>query len=300
MIHSKKQMTAVWLLVLALALTGCGGQEQDASAPDPETGASGDTDSKEGKRVYGNKKIYIYLTSLETTAEEGTAVLSFLNRTEDKTFSYKMDAVMMDGQKGESHADTEIHSLAGGETANMEVTFRRPDSGDVTLTECAYIKFDVTVSGYWEGGDGTLSFCVKGDMDTAKSIEEEIRRKQSLRLAAEKQDLHKDGEYIITLLEIKDEVDDVRFCFEYSTCGSSPTVKELYIGDTLVKEEQYNKIFSMGGGEIYSLDQELIQMMRDTLLAEEPLEVSIVFAYKLEAGGEDIQTPRLSFPVTLQ
>ena len=79
-----------------------------------------------------------------------------------------------------------------------------------------------------------------------------------------------------------------------------PVVKELYIGDTLAKEEQYEKMFSMGGGGIYNLDKELVQMMRDTLLAEEPLEVSIVFEYMPKAGGEYIQTPRLSFPVVLQ
>ena len=121
-------------------------------------------------------------------------------------------------------------------------------------------------------------------MDTAKSIEEEIRRKQSLRFAAERQKLFKDGEYTITLTEIKDEASSVSFCFEYSTNGSTPVLKELYIGDTLAKEEQYEKMFSMGGGEIYNLDKELVQMMRDTLLAEEPLEVSIVFEYMPKAG----------------
>ena len=49
-------------------------------------------------------------------------------------------------------------------------------------------------------------------MDTAKSIEEEIRRKQSLRFAAERQKLFKDGEYTITLTEIKDEASSVSFC----------------------------------------------------------------------------------------
>ena len=244
--------------------------------------------------------MYIYLMSMETTEDEGTAVLRFLNRTEADTFSYKMDTVTVDGQKGQCQADTEIASLGGGETANMEVRFTRPDSGDMTLTDCTYIKFNVTVSGYAKSGDGTLSFCIKGDMDTAKSIEEEIRRKQSLRFAAERQELFKDGEYTITLTEIKDEVSSVSFCFEYSTNGSTPVVKELYIGDTLAKEEQYEKMFSMGGGGIYNLDKELVQMMRDTLLAEEPLEVSIVFEYMPKAGGEYIQTPRLSFPVVLQ
>jgi len=84
LIHSKKQ-TAVVLLTLALALAGCGGQKQGASGSvstgeNTETeaasgeGASGGTDSQEGKRVYGNKKMYIYLMSMETTEDEGTAV----------------------------------------------------------------------------------------------------------------------------------------------------------------------------------------------------------------------------------
>lgn len=322
-----KKFFALALLLSALITVGCGnGGEQEAAAETgtgtteadasetigagagenteldiPEAGTgdaesageSDGTENAEGKRVSSNKDMYIFLTNLELDSSEGTAYLHIVNRTEDRTISIEMDEVWIDGREGGWQSDG--ITLAGGETGDMTVHFSRPNSGDdlQELSECAYIRFGAAAPGLYGKEDAHVSFYVKGDKETAEEIDKTMD-KTKVEVYVEEQELYSKDGVVITLNQLVDERGGgVSLLFESTINGApfNPSLKELYIGSTLIERDNFEQIYEVPKSGILISEEKFKQ------IKEELPEISVVFEYRAEAGGELLQTPKLSFPV---
>lgn len=325
-----KIFPALVLLLFALTVTGCGnGKEQEdigsgqsaGTEPGMEDAKADATGEPEGDMVLRHNKLYIYLTNLETGDEEGTAHLRMVNRTEDSDISITIEKVRIDGWESEWQTDEGgAITLAGGETKDAAVRFSRPDAGDdvTKLSECAYIRFEIVGSGLSENGDIHADVYVKGDKDIAETISLEQNRKP----AVEEQEIYNDNGIVITVTGMnitEGERGGVTLFIEFTNNGKiafSPYVKELYVGDTLVRTytdalsenkdaEIKNYVTTTSGGstmpgeagagEIAIVGEEMAQLVKEEL----PV-ISVVFEFRVEEGGDLIQTPKLPIPVVLK
>lgn len=226
--------------------------------------------------------------------EAGTASLHIINRKEDSTISIEMEEVWIDGRKGEWQADG--ITLAGGETGDMTVHFSRPDSGDdlQELSECAYIRFETAAPGFAGEENYHLDIYVKGDKETAEEMDKAREAMDAVEVYVEEQELYSKDGVVITLNQLVEERGGgVSLYFESTNNGTPfmPSLKELYIGDTLLEKDNFVEIYEVPKFVILISEEKFKQIKKELP------EISVVFEYRAEAGGELLQTPKLNFPV---